>query len=104
MKRTLLAVAAALAVSGCAENMGYGPYFGGDMAYYDDSYGPFYNGYWGHDGSFYYSAGRGRPYVRDSGGHFRHDMPGGGYHGVRTHSGWVGGHGGHSGGGGGQHH
>jgi hypothetical protein len=103
MKRALLAVAAALAVSGCAENMGYGPTFGGDMAYYDNAYGPFYNGYWGRDGSFYYSGGRGRPYQRDEGGHFRHDTPdGGGFQGVRTHPGWVGHHGGgHSGG---QHH
>ena len=105
MKRTLLALSAALAVSGCAESMGYGPYFGGDVAYYDDAYGPFYNGYWGGDGVFYYSAGRGHAYLPDAGHHFRHDSPGGGYHGVHTHAGWVGGHGGSAGGGhgGGEH-
>ena len=100
MKRALLAAAAALALSACAGTMGYGPYFGGDTAYYDDSYGPFYNGYWGNDGFFYYSSGRGSPFIRDEAHHFRHDN-GGGFHGVRTHPGWVGRHG--SGGGGDRH-
>lgn len=99
MKHALLALTASLALSACADNMGYGPYFGGERAYYDDYYGPFYNGYWGGDGAFYYSPGRGRPYLRDEGNHFHHDMPGGGYHGVQTHPGWVGGHGGGHGGG-----
>jgi len=95
MKATLLAVAAAaLAVSGCAQDMGYGPYFGGDTAYYDDFYGPFYNGYWGSGDVFYYSTGRGRPYIRDEGHHFRHDRGGEHWHSVRSHPGWVGRHGG----------
>lgn len=100
MKHALLALTASLALSACAGSMGYGPYFGGDRAYYDDYYGPFYNGYWGSDGAFYYSDGRGRPFVRDESNHFRHNMPGGGFHGVHTHPAWVG----HHGGGGGQHH
>lgn len=87
MKRTLIAVAcavtASMALSACAEDMGYG-YFGGDAAYYDGFYGPFYNGYWGPDGAFYYSTGRGRPYLRDDARHFRHERHDG-FHGVRGH-------------------
>lgn len=41
--------------------------------FYDDAYGPFYDGYWGNDGFFYYSVGAGRTYRRDEGHHFRHD-------------------------------
>lgn len=89
MKRALLAAAAALTLSACAEDLGYGPSFGGDMVYYDSYYGPFYNGYWGPDGVFWYSPGRGRPYVRDDSHHFRRDNPGGPFHPERTHPGWV---------------
>ena len=95
MRKSLIALAGALTavtLSACAEDMGYG-YFGGDTAYYDGYYGPLYNGYWGPGGDFYYSTGRGYPYVRDAGRHFRHDHPDG-YHGVRSHPGWVGRHGG----------
>lgn len=84
MKRLLLALslgAAVLGVSACAG--AYGPDSGRGLAYYDhgpigfdgfydDAYGPFYDGYWG-DGGFYYSTGEGRPYQLDRGNHFRHD-------------------------------
>lgn len=50
-------------------------------AYYDDAYGPFYDGYWADDGAFYYCGGVGRPFVRDGGGHFQHG-PSGGFHAV----------------------
>ncbi len=40
--------------------------------YYDDAYGPFYDGYWG-DGGFCYSTGEGRGYQLDRSNHFRHD-------------------------------
>ena len=64
MKRTLitlaLAAAAPLALSACMEDgytttsVGIGwqsyPY----DVWYDDYYGPFYDGYWGTDGFFYY--------------------------------------------------
>lgn len=39
--------------------------------YYDGYYGPMYDGYWGDDNFFYYSSGRGRPFIRDEGNHFR---------------------------------
>lgn len=93
MKKALLALAAAFALASCAEEMGYGPYYGGTMVYYDDFYGPFYNGYWGPGGYFYYSDA-GHRFHRDEGHHFHHNNPGGGYHGVRTHPGWSGHHGG----------
>jgi hypothetical protein len=78
MKPVLIALGAALALGGCAS---YGYDSGGFNAYYDDAYGPFYDGYWGRDHNFWYSTGRGRPYVRDEGHHFGH-APGGGMHGV----------------------
>jgi hypothetical protein len=77
MKRTILALGAALALSACAEGYGYGPhrgaYGGGDIAYYDNSYGSIYDGYWGGDGAYYYTPARGGAYVRDEAHHFRRD-------------------------------
>ena len=43
----------------------------GQDAWYDDHYGPFYNGYWTAAGEFYFSTGPGRPFARDDGRHFR---------------------------------
>lgn len=89
MKRVLLAAAAALCLSACADSgYGYNPYFAGDTVYYDDAYGPIYNGYWDGD-VFLYSPARGRPYIRDEGHHFRRDQAGG-YHSFHTHGGWRG--------------
>jgi hypothetical protein len=51
--------------------------------YYDDAYGPFYDGYWGDDGGFYYRGDADRPFIRDGGGHFSHRAAGG-FHGVRA--------------------
>ncbi len=50
--------------------------------YYDDFYGPYYDGYWATDGFFYFTDGAGHPYRRDDYHHFRRDMAPG-YHGVR---------------------
>jgi hypothetical protein len=88
MRKMLIALGAAglaMTVSACAD-YGYGPHRGGPEAmaydgYYDDFYGPFYDGYWGDDGAFWYTLGEGRPFVRDEHGHFRHDGPQG-FHGV----------------------
>jgi len=79
MKPVLIALVAAFALAGC-ETYG-GGYGDGFNAYYDDAYGPFYDGYWGRDNFFWYSPGRGRPFVRDEGRHF-HRAPGAGFHGV----------------------
>jgi hypothetical protein len=92
MKRALLAITAALALSACAEDLGYGPTFGSGLVYYDSYYGPYYNGYWARDGFFYYAPAPGRPFIRDRDHHFRRDNPGTGFHGERTHPGWVGHH------------
>jgi hypothetical protein len=81
MKKILMIACAAAALSGCAS--GYGGYgFGGGAydAYYDDSYGAIYDGYWRGDG-FYYRTGPHDHYVRDRGGHFRRDAATG-YHNV----------------------
>jgi hypothetical protein len=93
MKRVLLVLTATLALSGCAEDLGYGPSFASGLVYYDGYYGPYYNGYWSRDGFFYYSPQRGRPFVRDQNRHFQRNNPGGGFHGERTRPGWVGHHG-----------
>lgn len=89
MKPVLLAVTAALALSACAEDLGYGPYYGGQTVYYDGYYGPFHNGYWGPSGVFVYSDAHHR-FRRDDDHHFRRDDPGAGFHLERTHPGWVG--------------
>jgi hypothetical protein len=69
--------------------------------YYDDAYGPFYDGYWGGDGAYYYSSGEGQAYHRDGGHHFRHDSNAGFHpvHGGQAHGGGM-----HGSGGGGQNH
>jgi hypothetical protein len=61
--------------------MGYGAFGRGYDAWYDGGYGPYYDGYWQGD-VYWYSPGRGRPYVRDDNHHFRRDR-GTGFHGVR---------------------
>jgi hypothetical protein len=66
---------------GVEEPYGGYPYDG----YYDDFYGPFDDGYWGGDGFFYFSDGRGG-FRRDDGNHFRHEA-GGGFHGIHSHPG-----------------
>jgi hypothetical protein len=50
--------------------------------YYDDFYGPFYDGYWAADGYFYFTDGPGHAFRRDDYHHFRRDMAAG-FHGVR---------------------
>jgi hypothetical protein len=86
MKRVLIALgigAAALSLTACADGyyggMDHGRHYAaydhhpiGYEGYYDGTYGPFYDGYWG-DGGFYYSTGEGRPYVRDEANHFRRE-------------------------------
>jgi hypothetical protein len=94
-----MAVAAALALTGCADGYGYGG--DGGLAYYDDYYGQFDDGYWRHDG-FYYRNEAGRPYVRDEGNHFRHG-PAPGFRGMPGHGGHYSGHGGGGEHGGGEH-
>ena len=79
MKRLMIALCAALpiAAGGCATT-GYG-YGGGPYAfdgYYDDFYGPVYDGYWGDDGFFYYRGhAEDRRFVRGDAAHFSHTAP-----------------------------
>ena len=89
MKHMLLAACAmlpALTLTACYDDGYYGGvgYAGGPYAYdgyYDDYYGPVYDGYWGDDGFFYYSDGHGG-HVRDDGHHYRHERF---EHGTRFH-------------------
>ena len=75
----LCATVVALPLAGCNENgygggvaVGYGsPY--AYNGYYDDYYGPIYDGYWGDGDAFFYRSHSHGRYVRDAGGHFRHD-------------------------------
>jgi len=70
MRKFLLGAGAALILAACT-----GPdYVGGGVAYdgyYDDAYGPIYDGYWGDGDVFFYRAHRHGHYIRDTGGHFR---------------------------------
>jgi hypothetical protein len=87
MKRLIIALCAtipAALVGGCADTgYGYGAdfYAGGPYAYdgyYDDFYGPIYDGYWGDDGFFYYRSGAGdRHYHRGDRAHFNRESAGG---------------------------
>jgi hypothetical protein len=95
MKPVLLAACASLAVAACesyppgyygSPAYGYDYAYAGGPAYYDDFYGPYYDGYWGGGGIYYYSPGAGRPFVRDEGHHFRRD-PHEGFHGVHGRGG-----------------
>ncbi len=59
---TLAFAGASLALASCASGgPGSGAGFAslGYDAYYDDAYGPFYDGYWGGDGAFWYRSGAG---------------------------------------------
>jgi hypothetical protein len=73
MRKFLLGTGMALMLAGCA-GPGYGG--GGGVAYdgfYDNAYGPIYDGYWGDGDAFFYRSHRHGHYVRDTGSHFRHD-------------------------------
>jgi hypothetical protein len=69
------AAAAAILLSGCA----YSGYSAGvDVgyavpAYYEGFYGPYWDGYWGPDGFFYFYDVDGHRYRRDDHDHFRHN-------------------------------
>jgi hypothetical protein len=90
MKRLIIGLAVALgslSLAACAEDgYGYGrlswssyPYSG----WYDNYYGPIYDGYWGTDNYFYYRRqSQDNRYYRDRQQHFRRgDMaPGGNFH------------------------
>ncbi len=71
--KMILGACVLLAVAGCVSADGPVYYDG----YYDGYYGPMYDGYWGDDNFFYYSGGRGQPFVRDGGNHFRRAAAGG---------------------------
>jgi hypothetical protein len=77
---TTSAVAVAL-LCGCATGPGW--YGGGDVVaydgYYDDYYGPIYDGYWGNDG-FYYRSHAGEAFHRDDAQHFRRESSTGFHH------------------------
>jgi hypothetical protein len=84
MLLALCATLPALALSACYDDGYYGGvgYAGGPYGYdgyYDDYYGPIYDGYWGDDGAFYYrGSNRDRHFHRGNPAHFRHDGNGGG--------------------------
>ncbi len=67
------ALGALTLLSGCGGGYGYRQAgLGGPDVWYDGAYGPYTEGYWGPDSAFYYRGGDGG-FVRDEGGHFRHD-------------------------------
>jgi hypothetical protein len=78
MLRLALAAAAALTLSACStygDDYAYGypgHTYASEMAYYDNAYGPLYDGYWDGD-VFYYRVTPSGAYVRDDARHFRRD-------------------------------
>jgi hypothetical protein len=100
MKPIFIASALMLSLSACADYQGG---MGGRLAYngyYDDTYGPIYDGYWGEGDTFYYRGSNSGAYLRDDGHHVRHEAgeQGHGYHQIRGHGPRSGGHQQHSGG------
>jgi hypothetical protein len=79
-----------LSLGACEDTYHHGDAFayGYVDGYYDDSYGPFYDGYWGPDDFFYYRASPTGDYVRDNDHHFRHDAAQGfhAFHGRAGHA------------------
>lgn len=78
-KQLMILLAATLPLGACAGGYAVGGGVGYD-GYYDDYYGPIYDGYWGDGDTFYYRAHRGGRWMADRDHHFRHDMGGPGYH------------------------
>lgn len=85
-KKLMIALCATLVtlpLAGCYEDgyggvaMGYGsPY--AYNGFYDDYYGPVYDGYWGTDGGFYYrNSDHDRGYRRGDPRHFSQSAPSG---------------------------
>lgn len=78
MKHFIIALCAAvpaLTVAGCYGGGGavYSSGSFGYNGYYDDYYGPIYDGYWGGDGAFYYRRDvREHAYRRGDRAHFAH--------------------------------
>jgi hypothetical protein len=77
IKVILVSAAAVTLLCGCAGSYGvaYNGPPGDVVAYddfYDDYYGPIYDGYWGGDG-FYYRSQAGGGFHRDDGQHFRRE-------------------------------
>ena len=63
-----------------SSSYGYGPYgYAYVDGYYDNFYGPFYEGYWGPDAYFYYRTAPSSGFIRDDEHHFRRDSVSG-YH------------------------
>jgi|SRR6267154_2212108 len=78
LKFAPLVCTAALMLSACANDGTYSSgYYGGGVAYnsafYDDFYGPYYDGYWGPGDVFIFTEAPGRPFRRDDARHFRHE-------------------------------
>ena len=81
MKKVVIALLTALPLAACAGDYYGGPYGSGPIAYdgyYDDYYGPIYDGYWGDGGVFYYRRHQHGRFVADRGQHFRRDAGSGG--------------------------
>jgi hypothetical protein len=71
--RLVFAVVPALALAACEGMRHDQPGYVYVDGYYDDFYGPFYDGYWGDGGYFYYRTGPDADWRRDDARHFRHE-------------------------------
>ena len=82
--------AAAVSLTACMDNMGHhhdGPYAGAFIdGYYDDAYGPVYDGYWGDGDAFYYRGSANGEFRRDEAHHFSRQA-GSGFHSMHMRAG-----------------
>ena len=84
-QRLAFVMAAAIGLGACESDFGRhgGPYAGADVAYvdgyYDDFYGPVYDGYWGDGDVFFYRSSPDTDFRRDDAHHFSRS-DGGGFH------------------------
>jgi hypothetical protein len=89
-QRLALVVAAAIGLGACESDFHHGLFARADVAYadgyYDDFYGPFYDGYWGDGDVFYYRAARDGDFRRDDAHHFTRSAAGGGFHNFHVHA------------------
>ena len=86
-----LVIGAAIGLAACeGDYHHHGLYAGADVAYadgyYDDFYGPLYDGYWGDGDVFYYRTTRDGDFRRDDAHHFTRSAGGGGFHNFHVHA------------------
>ena len=92
--RLAVVMTAAIGLAACESDFHHhGPYAGVEVGYvdgyYDDAYGPVYDGYWGDGDVFYYRASPDSEFRRDDAHHFSRGA-GNGFHHMHMRAGHAG--------------